>query len=65
MTAYVTCKECGYDVPWYYAWVWHPTIAMHPGCAKDRWDEEGMGAIGPVLRDTLSKYSSEVEECNE
>lgn len=53
MTAYVECKECGGAVPWYYAWIWHPTIQMHPGCAQNRWDDEGAGAIGPALRSAL------------
>lgn len=57
MTAYVDCKECHTKVPWYYAWVWHPTIAMHPGCARDRWDEEGGGAIGPALRTAIAEDS--------
>ena len=57
MTACVECKECKGDVPWYYAWVWHPTIAMHPGCAKDRWDEEGGGAIGPDIRKAYDELS--------
>ncbi len=42
MTAYVKCTECGGDVPWYYAWLYGP-VAMHPGCAVDRIDEEGCG----------------------
>ncbi len=59
MTAYVECEECGGSVPWYYAWVWHPAIAMHPGCALDRWDEEGAGALGPVLREAYEKVTKE------
>lgn len=54
MTAYVKCAECGGEVPWYYAWVWHPTIAMHPGCALERWDAEGSGAMGPAIRDAIA-----------
>lgn len=42
MTEYVECEECHGGVPWYYAWM-HGHIAMHPGCAKDRMDEEGCG----------------------
>ena len=53
MTAYVTCDCCGGSVPWYYAWIWHPVLTMHPGCAQRRWDEEGAGAMGPALRDAL------------
>lgn len=49
MTAYVRCEECGGDVPWYYAWLWS-SIAMHPGCARERWDDEGSGAMGPAIR---------------
>jgi hypothetical protein len=44
MTAYVSCKECGSDVPWYYAWL-YGSDAMHPGCARQRIDEEGCGAV--------------------
>lgn len=63
MTAYLTCKECGGGVPWYYALVWHPTIEMHPGCAATRWDEEGAGALGPVLRWALwDDYNEKVKK---
>lgn len=44
MTAYVDCCECGQKAPWYYAWKVGPEY-MHPGCALDRIDEEGCGAV--------------------
>lgn len=58
MTAYIQCPECKTDVPRCYAWMFHPTIAMHPGCAQDRWDDEGCGAAGPDLR----KYYEDLYE---
>lgn len=58
MTEYIQCTECKTDVPWYYAWIWHPTIAMHPGCAQDRWDAEGCAAAGPDIR----KYYEDLYE---
>lgn len=51
MTAYVCCKECGGQVPWYYAWLYGPD-AMHPGCARERIDEEGCGAAWFLLTRT-------------
>ncbi len=42
MTQYVKCEECCEGVPHYYAWLFGP-IAMHPGCAVNRIDEEGCG----------------------
>lgn len=58
MTAYVKCEECGGAVPWYYAWVWIPTTAMHPGCAQARWDEEGAGAAGPAIRAAVQEIEA-------
>jgi len=59
MTAYVTCKECDSEVPWYYAWLFGPT-AMHPGCARERIDEEGAGPVWfHVSRNADSLYTKE------
>lgn len=60
MTEYVKCVECKGDVPWYYAWVIHPTIQMHPMCAIDRWDEEGAGSIGPAIRKAYEERNVDI-----
>lgn len=49
MTAYVECLECGYGVPWYYAFL-NGNDPMHPGCAMDRVDEEGAGNVATAIR---------------
>lgn len=47
MTAYVTCEECGGDVPWYYAFEFRGlphNEPAHPYCYLDKVDEEGCGS---------------------